>query len=186
MLDDILSVEDPTAQEPDQQELLTGKLNAAFDLKTAIKELDVQLKSMKSDFNKLVYDVIPSLCDALGLEGGVTDRFIAEIKPEYVGKFPSKPEPAKYALDILSDMKLDHIVKRKVSIEFTKDQAGLAKVVSDLIESMQGVPKPTMSATLHHATLKRIVREYMDENPTFNPRPLGIFIRRKAVFRVKK
>lgn len=165
---------------------LSRLINAANEqelLTTLITDAEEQLKQRKEDLRRVVEDTIPTLLSESGLQGlTLRSGKTISIKKSYFASIPKKdPVKATAAFKWLFDNGYKDTVKRviKAPIESSREET-----FSELEDYMaENNIQFDLTRDINAQTLKKIVKETMEEGKDIPMDVFGIFVKEESVIK---
>ena len=142
--------------------------NAQVHLENCIAKMEEQLKDKQEQLRKLSIETIPNMMAEIGISEitltggqkiGVVDRYYAKL-----------PEDNYAAFTWLRTNNMDGIIKTQVTIDIGKGEDDKLREIETILQAAGVIP--TVKSTVHHMTLKALVKEQVEKG---NSIPLDDF-----------
>lgn len=148
----------------------------ALEIETEIETLELTLKALKKDLEKIMRYAIPQALSVAGIdEFGVThDGGEARIKMEIkvVGTLRNAPDEDA-AVAYLEASGLAGAVKSVIELDFTEGEREVAESLLPQLTELTG-KYPNLSRSINPQTLMAFVRQKLKEDPTWDYEKVGI------------
>jgi hypothetical protein len=142
--------------------------SAQVSLENRIKLLEDELSERQEQLRKLSEETLPNMMAEVGLESfTLLDGRKIEIANRYYAKLPAD---SYAAFTWLREQGMDGVIKTQVVMDFGKGDDEMVQRIQDVLVEM-GIT-PTVKSTVHHMTLKALVKEQVEKG---NPIPLDAF-----------
>jgi len=137
-------------------------------LEKSIAMHEEALSTRKEEHRKLTQETLPNMMAEIGLmsfrlangkEIGITDQYYAKL-----------PEDNYAAFTWLREKGMDGVIKTQIILDFSKGDDELVQQIQDEL-ALRGLI-PTVKSTIHHMTLKALVKEQVERG---NDIPLDAF-----------
>ena len=137
-------------------------------LENSISKMEQQLKEKQEELRKLSIETIPSMMAEVGVTSiTLTDGSEIEIADRYYAKLP---EDNYVAFTWLREKGMDGVIKTQVTVDIGKGDDAKLREIEDALQECGIVP--TIKSTIHHMTLKALVKEQVEKG---NDIPLDAF-----------
>lgn len=129
--------------------------NAQVGLENSIEELELTLDRKKEELRKIATETLPNMMKEIGLEsvtlpGGKVIK-IADVV------YAKLPDNATQAFDWLREKDMDGVIKTQVTLNFGKGEDEQLLELESMLREAGWVPN--VKSTIHHMTLKALVKE---------------------------
>lgn len=141
---------------------------AQVRLEKYIKQHEEKLVQLKEEHRKLSQETLPNMMAEIGLmsfkladgsEIGIADMYYAKL-----------PEDNYAAFSWLRENNMDGVIKTQVTLDFGKGDDERVQEVQKVLQELGLIP--TVKSTIHHMTLKALVKEQLTKGA---PIPLDAF-----------
>lgn len=186
------SGEEAPVRRMDQVDLIKqlGKLAAAQGLlELEIEEMEAQLKAKKKEHALYAEKLVPDLLDQIGLKSVVTKGGLhVELKEDVRASIPQDAEKRGRAFQYLHDTGNDGMIKREITIRYSRDEAKFADELLAQLEKLDVKKHATVEHEwdIHNSTLTAFIREELREGRNIPLQDFGAFIQRHAKLRRKR
>jgi len=167
---------------------LSGLLAQALelvDLEAQIKDLEQLMKQLAGRANELKTQILPDKMAEVGLSEFKTpkgDRI--KIEDFVSGSLPKDVEKRKKAIDLITSMGGEGIIRNELLLSFEKSQHNEAMALADDLRR-RGFPAEITSG-IHPQTYLAFVRERLRNGEEVDSEALGIFVGRKTKVELAK
>ena len=178
--------------EKDQQDAMrkTGNIQSLADQVEKLESLQERLqlqeenmKSTKSEIQKVSGDIIPTMMSEMGLsELKLQDGSHLKVATSYKAHISEANKEAAY--NWLRNNGLGDIIKNEISVSFGKDEDNKAASYVDLAKS-QGL-EPARKMKVEPMTLKALVRERIEAGKDMPTEIFGVFSENKTTIKRNK
>lgn len=136
---------------------LVDAANAQLTLENDIAECEERLKRKKEEHRRLSTEVIPNMMSEVGLEsltlpGGMK----LGISDVVYAKLPDNPYKAFQWLRINN---MDGVIKTSLTLDFGKGEDDKVQAVQEMLAQVGYTPN--VKSTIHHMTLRALVKEQL-------------------------
>lgn len=143
-----------------------GEAQSSLERRIVLHE--TALKKMNEDLRVLSTETLPNMMAEVGLESfTLLDGSKIEIANKVYAKLP---EDNYAAFTWLREQGMDGVIKTQVVLDFGKGDDSEVEKVREVLQEMGLIPM--VKSTVHHMTLKALVREQIEKG---NPIPLDAF-----------
>lgn len=153
--------------------------NAQLTLEKDINECETRLKRKKEELRKLSTEVIPNMMTEVGLESftlpGGKKVGIANVV------YAKLPENPYNAFTWLRKHNMDGVIKTNLTLEFGTGEDEKVEAVQDLLAQVGY--SPIVKSTIHHMTLKALVREQIEKGTDIPLKDFGAGTVRTSVIK---
>jgi len=141
---------------------------AQASLENYISSLEKTLKVRNEELRKLSQETLPNMMAEIGLSSfKLADGTEIAIADKYYAKLP---EDNYAAFTWLREQGMDGIIKTQVTLDFGKGDDAQVQRVQEVLQELGLIP--TVKSTVHHMTLKALVKEQVEKG---TPIPLDAF-----------
>lgn len=132
---------------------------AQVGLEKLIDKIEKDLKHNQELLRKLSVETIPSMMAEVGVNSiTLTDGSKIEINDRVYAKLP---EDNYAAFTWLREKGMDGVIKTQVTIDIGKGEDDKLREIEELLQAA-GIT-PTVKSTIHHMTLKALVKEQLEK-----------------------
>ena len=152
-------------------------------LEDQIKDLDIQLKDIKREADKVSGEVIPTIMQEMNISSlKLADGSAVEVKPVYGANIPlaKREEAFKW----LRDNGLGDIIKNEISVSFGRNEDNKAADYAALAQE-RGF-QPTQKLKVEPMTLKALVRERLEAGKSMPTEIFNVFVGNKTTIKRNK
>lgn len=129
--------------------------NAQVGLENSIEELELTLDRKKEELRKIATETLPNMMKEIGLESvTLPGGKVIKIADVVYAKLPDNPTQA---FDWLREKDMDGVIKTQVTLNFGKGEDEQLRQLESMLREAGWVPN--VKSTIHHMTLKALVKE---------------------------
>ena len=145
------------------------------ELTNHIEEVESQLKALKARRKDLTDKVMLDLMLESGTSRMVQNNIQFDVKLFVSGGWPKDPVDAQLAIDYLVSIGESDLIKSNVSADFPRLQFDTAEFVASRIEARYKDAKVQCTHKVHPMTLKKFVRERIEDGESVDLNVLKIY-----------
>lgn len=149
-----------------------------YEAEKAVLQLEADLRRAVRARDELSTKLIPDVMEELGLESFKTRDFVVEV--DSVLRVQPKAESRPLVIQALEDMQLGSIVKTTVIVAFDRGQDAEVDKAVKLLAEMGRQPK--LERKVEPATLKKVIKDRLEEGKPVDMDLFGVSQFRKAEF----
>ena len=156
----------------------------ANQIKQTVEESEEQIKVLKAQLNKYLFELIPAKMAEMGLDKVVADGNTVSLRQFVSATMPKDPTEKMMAFEYLRSIGKGDFIKNDVSISFGVSEDNRA---IKLQKELEGHGYETTSKTwVEPQTLKKVIRESIENGETIELERFNAFIGTTAVIKGAK
>lgn len=149
-----------------------------------VAQLEEQLKAAQNKLKDIAERRLPEMMDAAEVTTCETrDGIVVKVREKIRGSIPKGRE--RPAFDWLEERGHDSLIKRRVIIEFNRDDAAWARKFEADMRKRKRPLNAKIEETIHPSTLSSFITERLQEGDDVPLETFGVFRQRSAVITVK-
>lgn len=151
--------------------------NAQVSLEDCVEKLEQQLKDKQEQLRKLSQETLPNMMAEVGLASfKLPNGRSIEIKDVVYAKLP---EDSYTAFSWLRTKGMDGVIKTQVVLNYGKGDDHKLQAIQEALAQMGEVP--VVKSTIHHMTLRALVKEQIEKGSDIPLEAFGAGTLRTAV-----
>lgn len=164
---------------------ITTLAEKAETLTSTIEHLEDALKAHKSELNKIKTQELPDAMAEVGLaEFTMQSGTKLELKDFVSGTLPKDPEKKEVAIEHLTELEAEGIIKNTMTVRFSKAEHNMAGVIADDLRS-QGYEVELVSGVAPQTYMK-FIRDSLKNGEPIDLEKLGAFSGRHVKIQIPK
>lgn len=138
---------------------LIDAAQAQLALENDIDECEQRLKRKKEEHRKLSQEILPNMMAEIGLESfTLPGGYKVQIDNMVFAKLPANPYEA---FTWLRTNDMDGVIKTQIVLNYGKGEDAKVEAIQEMLAGLG--ESPEVKSTIHHMTLKALVREQIEK-----------------------
>lgn len=180
-IEDILGLvasEVPEIPSDEKMKELSTLVSELAAVRGRIERAETLLETIKKDELRLSTEVIPSKMDEIGVTKiTLSNGSVVSYKPFYSGKIIPETEPEAFSW--LEEKGHGGVIKGEATFPYRRGERDEVLKMLEQIKKQYG-REANVKLSVHHSTLRALIREVIEEGETFPPDLFTVFIGRKT------
>tara|TARA_R110000765_G_scaffold401980_1_gene497655 strand:- start:251 stop:832 length:582 start_codon:yes stop_codon:yes gene_type:complete len=163
---------------------LSDLIRATTSIEDQIEDLEKDLKALKVNRQKYLFDLIPAKMAEMGMDKVVVDGSSVSLSSFVQASMPKDPIDKVNALNHLREIGCEDFIKNKIEVSFGINEDNSAKALqADLDERGLDTSARTW---IEPPTLKKLIRERVESQQTINLELFNAFVGQVAKIKGEK
>tara|TARA_R110001592_G_scaffold280971_1_gene548393 strand:- start:6579 stop:7160 length:582 start_codon:yes stop_codon:yes gene_type:complete len=163
---------------------LSDLIRATTDMDKKVSDLEEELKAIRVQRQKYLFDLIPAKMVEMGMDKVVVDGSSVSLSNFVQASMPKDPIDKTNALNHLREIGCEDFIKNKIEVSFGINEDNSAKALqADLDE--RGLDT-SARIWIEPPTLKKLIRERVEANQTINLELFNAYVGQVAKIKGEK